>query len=87
MQRESICFGNYKNGQKKKGSQKTYQPITKRKKKVFETFFKVMTVRKDNRSHKDKPMTYFFAFPQKGTSLYEGPFTMECWLREVQLQR
>ena len=65
MQIESICFGNNKNGQKKKGSQKTYQPITKRKKKVFEPFFKVMTVRKGNRAHKDNPMTYFLRFLKK----------------------
>ena len=39
MQIESICFGNYKNVQKKKVSKKAYPPMTKRKLKKCEPFF------------------------------------------------
>ncbi len=41
-----------------------------------------MKAGKGKRAHNDKPVNYFSClFFQKDTSLYEGPFAVECWLR------
>ncbi len=69
MKIESTCFKNYKNGQKKKGSQRTYQPMTKRQKKRWEPFFKVMKAGKGKRSKKYKPEIYFLCFLKRKSPL------------------
>ena len=64
MQSESTCFKNYKNGQKKKGSQRTYQPMTKRKKKMCEPFFSY-EIREGEKSTQRQTCNLFFELLKK----------------------
>ncbi len=55
-----MCFENYKNGQKKKGSKTTYRPMTKRKlKKCEPSFYSYERREEEKRAHKDKPAIHF----------------------------
>ncbi len=51
------------------------------RKKMCELFFLIMKVGK-GKNHTKTNLLYIVCFLPKGTSLDEGPFTVECWLVE-----
>ncbi len=57
--------------------------MDKERKLMSELFFIIMKVGKE-KEHTKTNMPFIFVFPQTGTSLYEGPFLMKCWLGKEQ---